>query len=306
MELDTPAKVVFLAGAGRSGSTLLSELLGQSDQFVTVGELEKLPSFGLEKNDPCTCGKLFRSCPFWREVLVTLGGETKVSSLRQWRSSLRLRDLPHLWTRFVFSKERAHALEQLADTWATLLRAITVVSKAQWIVDSSKIPTLVHLLAADKRFDFRVIHLVRDSRAVSYSYARQKLTRTSSGVDRPITSKTPIRAAIAWLRWNLLIELARARGFAILRLRYEDLIVSPQDTLARVGDFLGHPMPHDTINSSVVQLPTSHSIGGNPARFNRQDVRLRIDDEWRARMPLAIKLLITLLTCPLLVTYGYL
>jgi hypothetical protein len=48
-----------------------------------------------------------------------------------------------------------------------------------------------------------------------------------------------------------------------------------------------------------------HTLGGNRVRFERGRIRLRLDDAWRTEMQPSHKLLVTALTLPLLIAYGY-
>lgn len=54
-----------------------------------------------------------------------------------------------------------------------------------------------------------------------------------------------------------------------------------------------------------VELGASHTVSGNPNRFQTGMVRLRPDDEWVSRIRLRDRTLVTLLTFPLLARYGY-
>ena len=70
MPSPTPIKVLFIGGAGRSGSTLLDRLLGQTPGLVSVGEVTNIWKVGFTDDFPCGCGELFSGCPFWREVIA--------------------------------------------------------------------------------------------------------------------------------------------------------------------------------------------------------------------------------------------
>jgi hypothetical protein len=61
-------KVLFLAGKGRSGGTLLASLLGQLPGFFNVGELNRLWDWGLVNNHHCGCGLPFQECPTWNAI----------------------------------------------------------------------------------------------------------------------------------------------------------------------------------------------------------------------------------------------
>src|SRR6266550_3928756 len=60
--------VVYIAGSGRSGSTLLERALGEIPGFVNVGELIDLYRRVAEHGERCGCGQEFAECPFWSQV----------------------------------------------------------------------------------------------------------------------------------------------------------------------------------------------------------------------------------------------
>ena len=60
--------VLFIAGFGRSGSTLLDRLLGSTPGVHSGGELAAIWTHGLVDDRLCSCGAPFSGCPFWRAV----------------------------------------------------------------------------------------------------------------------------------------------------------------------------------------------------------------------------------------------
>ena len=69
MSAETPLKVIFVAGAGRSGSTLLDRMLGSVPRVASVGELRHIWKLGLAEDEFCGCGEPFSACPFWARVV---------------------------------------------------------------------------------------------------------------------------------------------------------------------------------------------------------------------------------------------
>ena len=67
-------KVLFLAGKGRSGGTLLASLLGQLPGFFNIGELNRLWDWGLVSNFKCGCGLPVQECPTWHAILDAADG----------------------------------------------------------------------------------------------------------------------------------------------------------------------------------------------------------------------------------------
>ena len=60
--------VLFIAGLGRSGSTLVDRVLGSLPGVQSLGEVVHLWQRGLVDNETCGCHEPFRSCPFWGKV----------------------------------------------------------------------------------------------------------------------------------------------------------------------------------------------------------------------------------------------
>jgi hypothetical protein len=59
------------------------------------------------------------------------------------------------------------------------------------------------------------------------------------------------------------------------------------------------------LDSETIDLGGHHLIGGNPVRFRTKNLRLRVDDAWREKLGFGARGVVSLLTLPLLVRYGY-
>jgi hypothetical protein len=55
----------------------------------------------------------------------------------------------------------------------------------------------------------------------------------------------------------------------------------------------------------TVTLAPTHSVKGNPDRFRTGPIEIRLDDEWRRAMRPRDRRVVTALTWPLLLRYGY-
>lgn len=60
--------VLYVAGSGRSGSTLLERVVDRVPRCFPVAEVVFLWQGGVRDNAPCGCGVPFRECPFWIRV----------------------------------------------------------------------------------------------------------------------------------------------------------------------------------------------------------------------------------------------
>jgi hypothetical protein len=185
------------------------------------------------------------------------------------------------------------------------------VSGCELVVDSSKHPSLAHCLRWRADVDLRVLHLVRDPRAVAYSWSRQVLRPDT---DRPsyMTTYSPATAAKQWNVQNAAFHLLARTGCPVMRVRYEDFTAEPELTLRRIAGFAGLPAresyPFLTADGTSwgAHLAGSHSVSGNPLRFTTGLVPISRDEKWRTLMPKAQQRAVIALTLPLMAGYGYL
>jgi hypothetical protein len=100
---------------------------------------------------------------------------------------------------------------------------------------------------------------------------------------------------------NALTALHAPAGARYWRLRYQDFVADPARAVHEILDFLGEPR-HDAGISPrrTVELGSDHTVAGNPLRFRRGELEVRLDEEWRTRMPRASRALVTALTLPML------
>lgn len=302
--------VLYMAGSGRSGSTLLERILGQLDDCVVVGELRHL-----WRRDPqrelCGCGQLLASCPFWTAVFdKAFGGFDRVNFADMRSLQLRvdrMRYLPQLVAPATRTAAFTGVLRAYGDVLQRLYSAIVEVSRCSRIIDSSKDISTLYLLAALPEYRLRVVQMVRDSRAVAYSWMRLRVRPHVVDEVSYMPVYSPVKSALDWDYRNVLAERVAGRVHGYLRLRYEDLISNPEASIAQVISLLEIEQAEaGLVNGPVVDLKRdSHTVSGNPMRFEKGSIQLRLDREWQDEMAPANKQTVTLLTWPLLRHYGY-
>ena len=296
-------KVLNISGYSRSGSTLLLRMLGELPEFVAVGEVWHIwrGSFGRDKQ--CGCGRAFRQCEFWVEVVSeAFGGIDGIDAPRivSLQASLRFQANPLAWLiPGLRSSSYQARLGEYQAAVTRLYRAIRDVSGAGVIVDSTKMPSNALLLAEANEIDLHVLHLIRDSRATAHSWQRAKIT----------PQLTPRQVALGWLVSNTVIEQLQGRFASYGVLRYEDFVRAPESALTRIASRLHiqtEPIEAAGIDTRTVSLPVHHTISGNPNRFATGAVTIAPDDEWMTQMPPIQKALVSAMTWPLLWRFGYL
>lgn len=301
-------KVLYIAGWGRSGSTILDNLLGQVEGLFSAGELCYVWDQDLFENGICGCGKPLEECEVWGRVLA----EKDVSRIdaremtRLQNGGLRTRHLPLMLAPRGEASLRSR-LEEYPENLGRFYGAIRRVSGARVIVDSSKTPAYGYALGMAPEIDLHVVHLVRDPRATAYSWLKNK-RQPDRGELGYMDRFTPAKSSLMWTVWNAAAQLfwGRREG-RYLRLRYEDLVSTPREALERILEMVGEGdrsvLPF--VRGREVDLAPTHTVAGNPNRFGTGAVELRLDDAWDRRMRLRDRALVTLLTLPLLARYGY-
>jgi len=215
--------ICYIAGIGRSGSTILDLLLSQSDELCGTGQVAALHR---ELTGLCSCGMALSECPYWGAAIDQLG-ET---GLNRWRRVHELIFRERHVLRFVFSSGLCQELSEISDEVYELL---FTRSNAKVLVDSSKNVSRAIALARSTTHRFRVLHLIRDSRGYMNSVNSYRRDR----------DQTPIyfRSFAEWLFKNTLTSLVLRRYVRtedFLRIRFEELMSRPVETLTRIGEWL--------------------------------------------------------------------
>jgi hypothetical protein len=308
--------VLCIGATGQSGSTLFSRMLGQLPGLVAVGETGRVWDKGLIENVECGCSAPFRSCEFWTRVGdAAFGGWGAVDA----QEATRLRDaltlkgrMPHpfalplirrpgLWR----SYDEQH--RRYAELMERLLHGIHDVTDGAVIVDSMKQPAHVYMLSGMPSIDLKVVHLVRDSRGVAYSKTRW-VARQGAIEGAYRVRRHPPKSGEKWIWMNLSFDLLARLGVPTATVRYETFVRTPAPELERVATLLNLHLDDSAlgfIHDGEVELEPAHLAAGSRGRLESGRTSLRLDEEWRTKLPAAHRRVVSAMTWPLLRRYGY-
>ncbi len=293
--------------AGRSGSTILDIVLSNHPGLEGVGELINLPEKGWLKAEYCSCGRRVPDCSFWRRVGQNWGGNGKVGVKRYLelqRSFMRYRHCPRLW------RQRSGPSDEFREysrRTGELYRAIREAGSSRMIVDSSKNPVRALALSMMPEIDFYLLHLVRDCRGVAWSEKKSFNKDEQAGLESDMPGRPAWQTARAWTAVNLFCGWVKRRLPAerTMRLRYEDLVAKPRESLSRIADWIGLDFGQLMPGIDAGQeLHKGHTVAGNRLRMQKR-LRLKADIEWQRKLPSRDRLIIWAGAGWLMKAYGY-
>lgn len=301
-------RVLYIAGLPRSGSTVLGYVLGKLPGTVFVGELAFFWRRFAE-GELCSCRMPLSECLFWSAVVGKAFGELTPEQARgldrlEQRAIRSLRVLglaPVRW-----STRWAKPIQVMLEERGRFYRSICEVANATCIVDSGKEVTFGCITARLSNTRFRTVHLVRDPRGVAFSW--QKQVRSDSE-PRDMPRSPAVKTAVRWMSNNLFVHFSLRRlssGYS--RIRYEDLVVHPDETARLIPCAEANAaISYSRVSQSVEHAIEHHLVGSNPGvrRNLGGNLKLTLDEEWRKGLAPVQQLLVTAVCWSLMAAYDY-
>lgn len=279
--------LLYIYGSGRCGSTLLDLLLNGHSKILGLGEISDLMDvfdpFELPDQLSSTFGPIYLG--FWERVgarYEEISGEVfEQAHFRApgWGTITRT------W--------KTEEVQRMMAQRALLLSCAHEVSDAPIVTDSSKRFYELYLLHQSELFRMKVIHLIRDGRAVGDSYLRRS-NRFASFVNG--IRVWAVRGLLAfWIRK----KIGRDNW---LRIDYEELAAQPEQTLKIICHFLGVEF-----EPNMLEYRSHPYLGvrGNPRVKNAEDEEISLDEGWKEELPWRYRLTFAVIMGWLNKLYGY-
>jgi hypothetical protein len=287
---------------------LVERILGQLPGFCSSGEVVFVWQRGLIDGQLCGCGTPVPECDFWSRVGKTaFGGWDQIDPHEMLALQKRVdrnRYIPSMVAPRLRPGGQAD-LDRYTGVLSKLYRAIGEVAGARVVIDASKHASTAYLLRRVPGIDLRVVHLVRDSRGVAYSWTKEVKKPEVTGDDAFMPQYSPSSSGRQWVAYNLMFDALGLLDRTML-LRYESLLEDPRAGLERILAHAGEPSTtFDFLGDGWVDLSVDHTVAGNPMRFHQGRLDLRLDQAWTTKLPRRDRKVVTAITWPLQLRYGY-
>jgi len=127
------SNIIYLMGAGRSGTTILEVLLHNSPGISAAGELTKVLQYGFLNGTTCSCGHSVDTCEVWRRVK-----ESSLSDIHVKVKYLKQLDYHSGLIKAVLNSHSKDKWEKYLETNRLLFSTVEDASPTPHIVDASK------------------------------------------------------------------------------------------------------------------------------------------------------------------------
>jgi hypothetical protein len=220
----TRPKVLYVMGAGRSGSTILGITLGNCEGIFYAGEMDKW----LRRSGKPPLGGFERE-RFWGEVRenVDLSPELAGKAAR----SLEQTSAPFRPGKWRGQRRLRRPYREFAEQ---LYRAVAQVAGATHVVDTSHFPRRARELQKLEGIDLYLLFAVRDPQSVIASWNREDVVEP-----RFQPSRTNVYLWVTYLL-SLVVFLRHPRERRLL-VRHEQFVADPRAVLRDIFDCVGSP-----------------------------------------------------------------
>lgn len=272
MTEQTAVKVIYVAGYGRSGSSLLDRLLSAATGATSCGELSLLFSWA-DHGRACACGAPMSACALWGDVLATVCR----------RSGRSLADL-HAITQAAELHDRR--VDEWASVWGLVFEALAE-REISSVVDSSKTargrrrPQLLRELNGVDVYGY--VHLSRELPAVIHSRRRGNNVKLEDGKWSGSPTVNSLRAVTGWWRANKAARRMSRLAGAASYVTYEQLATNPAGAVSRILSDL-HLAPEAGVTRASLTQGSWHTVGGNRFLRTAWDGDIRLDEKWRREL----------------------
>ncbi|RSK41522.1 sulfotransferase [Mangrovimonas spongiae] len=220
--------LIYIVGAGRSGTTLVDIMLGNLENSISLGEVNR---FFKRNGYPPKRKKNSAVYEFWSNLRCKLINKG-FTDLRELDQLFQNNEYHTAFFKSFFKKSDSYYVQLLNKQYEVLDEIVN----HKTLIESSKYPSRALNISnylEEKSYIVKYIYLKKDPVKVVRSFQKKDLEQPSKGF---------FMANLYYFIVNILcgitINILKKRGHKVCTIKYKDLINSPEKTLNRLGDDL--------------------------------------------------------------------
>lgn len=280
--------IIYIAGYGRSGSTVLDIALGATcDNAVSLGEAVGLPRSSKRKRLGCSCGAAYSECSVWSECLETSQvrkADWAGIARRDWIFPMNAspkRIYSMFWERVL--KARLRLGTEGASKGKLGAKDIAIDSSKTIVYTATRPRNLVQCAVAD----VFVVHVKRPLGGIILSRRRGRNVELANQMEG---SNLSAREKVFGLIWYLVVplhalladffasKLAKSDEFlGYVEVHFDKLVQNPEAVAIEIWERVSSATGRDlSIRSPVCnRVGVDHVVEGNRLLRNKKGVQIK-------------------------------
>jgi hypothetical protein len=257
-------KIIYIIGAGRSGTTLLDIVLGNNPEMFSAGELNRFP---IRNGIPPLLEKDNSKFSFWNTFKTIFLNSYKKYDLKGLNNLINKFEYHLGIFRIMFGSKTDKSLNDYHEYLQVFFDTLSNQVEQEYIVDSSKYPCRAYHLAQLYKENISFVYIKRNPVDVVQSFAKKD-------IEQPPKS---------WLMANLYLCCVNLLCVFILKkikkdskvvsITLEELTNEPAKTLTRISESLGLDLSNSIgLTQSYSPLKTGCLFDGNRLRLKTEIV----------------------------------
>lgn len=276
--------IIYLLGAGRSGTTLLATVLNIHPEIITIGEMNQFFEH-ISYNKECSCGAKLNECSFWKIILDELELSKKQVFINAALTEQKEKHSNII--KYLLNPPQEMEYHKIQED---VFRLVQKQAPSKWLLDSSKYIARYLLLKQNNKNKVKGIYIVRDVRGVINSFGKQVQT-----------SKSSLSTILYYLIINFFGQITYWLNKDILKIKYEDFVTNPEQVTNIIYQHI-FENPEWVSLPDIFQMP--HIIGGNRMKTNT-NISINKDENWKQNISRVKQIAYYILTFPFMILNNY-
>lgn len=255
-----PKRLIYILGAGRSGTTILDIILGNADGAISLGELNRYFKRGgipPKRNSESTVTE------FWRKFDLHLNRENPEPYDNELCQQLLIKNEYHTAFFKSLGNRTSRKYNRLIVGFYSVLSRLC---DQEILIESSKYPLRalnISRILKESSFDFGFIYLKKDPIQVIRSFGRKGVEQPGKGFWIANSYYFLVNVLCGLVAWRL-----KGGGYPVCTITYEQLSKQPVDTLKKISRELDleTALLQDRISKGI-PLQTGLIFDGNRIRL---------------------------------------